>query len=322
MFNRTFYNLQAKKALWFTTMLTVTGFTLINTTLAPITILGLSLGIGTFHLLSLLPTIGMSLVLLTAPFIALFTPVALTFNLGFLGILAHRIMGKSKIDEAFQKTHTMGEAEDLDLMSKLEKKTNVYVSKKEVCDIDPKKLPPNASAVGGFANNTIYVFSNLMKSPFTRKEKKAVYAHEFGHLKHWDFLTKLATSFLWYTTIAGSLLSFNLPIAIAISSVASLSYYAVSQIDELLADCYSAQHSNPEALMSALQKLVDYKTEKSGAKQSLWSKTKSSLHSFQNKIGMSTHPSCEIRKSYLASYAEEKQAAKEEYLRTTASPGL
>ena len=312
MFNRTFYKLQTKKALWGSSMLAIAAYTIINTTLALPTLIGFSLGVGMFSILPLLPTAIAGLVLLASPFIALTTPYALAFNLGFLGIIAHRIMQPSHIKEAFKNIHPLGkkeEEEDLAILQKLENKIKISIHHKKVCNVEGKK--PNAAALGGFVNNTIYIFSNLMKDPFTLKERKAVYAHEFGHLKHWDFLTRTTTNFLWYTTVGLSLASFSLPIAIIIGSAVSISYYAISQIDELLADQCSAQYANPKALISTLEKLVNYKENKpTHEKKSLWDKANSSLSLFKKATGMISHPDVSIRKAYLSSYAKEKQSVK------------
>ncbi|MCS5707381.1 M48 family metalloprotease [Candidatus Berkiella cookevillensis] len=198
-------------------------------------------------------------------------------------------------------------------MKNLEKKTKITVKDKTVCEVD-ESFAPNAAAAGGFNEQKIYVFSNILKAPFTRKEKKAIYAHEFGHLKHKDFLAGSASRFLYWTTAIFALNAFSLPVALFSIFAANIAYYAISQVDELLADWHCAQYANPKALGSALDKIVNIaeqiKDNKPKKEKGLLDTPKSYLNSFKRKAGMYSHPSVAVRKSYLDTYDAEKQLLK------------
>lgn len=316
MFQRTFYTLQAKKALWFAAFATLATYTLMATTLTPILLYGLLAGITAFHLLPLVPPIITGVLIAFSPLLILFTPIALGYNLAFIGLMANALLlGNEKMLQALKHTHAMGaqEKEDHELMQKLEKKTKITVKNKEICEVD-ESFAPNAAAVGGFSEQKIYVFSNILKAPFTRKEKKAVYAHEFGHLKHKDFLAESASRFLYWTTAVFALSAFSLPVALLFVFAANIAYYAISQINELLADWHCAQYANPKALGSALDKIIDsaekIKANESKKEKGLLDTPKSYLNSFKRKVGMHSHPSVAVRKSYLDTYDTEKQLLK------------
>lgn len=325
MFKRSYYTLQAKKLFWLSSLTGLTVFAFLNSTLAPMTLLGLGLGVGAFHLMPLLPPWCAGLLILGSPILALFTPFALAFNLSFLGLFGQRIMDASQVTEAMKNTHKLGEKEtdqeEIKIIDKLQKKTNIKVDKLTVCDVDPKKFMPNAAAASNLISNSVFIFSNIMQHPFKPKERKAVYAHELGHLKNLDSFTHTLTSCLWYLTVGFVATSFYLPYAIGLAALASLCYYSVSQTDELLADLHSAQYSNPKQLISALNKLVQYKENlpRPKTEQSLWKKTKTSLNNFKRHMGLCSHPKVSLRNEYLESYAIEKEATKRDKLRPGAA---
>lgn len=325
MFNRTFYILQTKKALWFGALTALATYALMATTLTPVLFYGLLAGITTFHLLPLLPTrIGETLTWLS-PLLMLLTPIALGYNLAFIGLMANIFFfTDKKMLLAFAHTHAFGdkEKEDNELMQKLEQKTKLTVKYKTVCEVY-QRFAPNVFAIGGFNNQEICVYSNILEAPFTRKEKKAIYAHEFGHLKHKDFLAGSASSFLYWTTAIFALNAFSLPLALCCVFAANIAYYAISQVNELLADWHSAQYASPKALGSALDKIKDIAKKIKAHKpvlsimsypqkkeKGLLDTPKSYLNAFKRKAGMYSHPSVAVRKSYLDTYDAEKQLLK------------
>lgn len=314
MYNRAFYTLQVKKAVWYVAMGSLAYFTLVSTPLAPLTIVGIAAGISLPHLMPFMPTVLGGMIILLSPLLASLTSIAVPFNLGFFGIIAHRIMTGGKMVEALKKTHIMGDAEktDLETIKKLENKTNIKIDVKKICEVDAKKFSPNAAASGGY-ENSIYIFSNILKAPFTRKEKKAVFAHEFGHIKHHDSLAHSVTSFLFWTTAAVSLFSFSFPLALLAVIGSKYCYYAISQIDELLADQFAAQHANPRALISSFDKLKAAAKpirQRERRERTLLQWPKAILHSVDRAVGMTSHPTVKVRKSYLEAYAAEKATAK------------
>lgn len=316
MFNSTFYRLQAKKALWFGAFAALAAYTVMTAAIAPILLYGLLAGITSFHLLPLLPARATGALIVFSPLLVLLSPMALGYNLAFIGLIANTLLlGDKKMFKALKHTHPMGnkEKEDLELMQKLERKSKITVKNKTICDVD-ESFAPNAAAVGGFDEQKIYVFSNILKAPFTRKEKKAIYAHEFGHLQHKDFLAGTASGFLYWTTAVFALSAFTLPIALLTIFAANIAYYAISQLDELLADWHSAHYANPKALGNALDKITkiaeNIRDNKPNKEKGLFDTPKSYLNAFKRTVGMHSHPSVAVRKSYLDMYDAEKQVFK------------
>jgi heat shock protein HtpX len=314
VFNSFYYQLQAKKVAWFGVMISAAGFTLLHTPLAPLTVLGITLGFGMYHLLQLLPPTKSALLRLVSPLLALASPIALPFNSVFLGLIAYNIMTPSKRYGALRTKRPMGlsEKEDVDLIEKLEKKTNIHISQKNVCDVDEKKFAPNASASGGFVNNSLMFFSNILKAPFNKKEKKAIIAHELGHINNMDFLSQVTSGFLFWSTCVLAFASFSLPVALLAGLTVNYAYYGISQINELLADQFAATHASPQALMAGLDKIRNIaKTVKQNdlEQETLWDKPKSFFNRFKHELGLVTHPTIDVRKSYLQSYEVEKRAS-------------
>lgn len=312
MFKGSYYKLQAKKAAWFGVMILAAAYTLLHTPLAPLSIFGITLGIGTYHLLQLMPSSKSPLLFLVSPLLALISPVALSFNLAFLSLIAYNIMAPSKMYEALRTKRPMGvsEKEDLDLIEKLEKKTSIHIHQKHVCDVDEKNFAPNAAASGGFVNNSLIFFSNILKAPFTQKEKKAIISHELGHIHNMDFLTQAISKFLFWSTCALALASFSLPLALLTGLTVNYAYYGISQINELLADQFAARHANSQALITGLDKVKEIAKsvkQKELEQETLWDKPKSLFNSFKYQLGLVEHPTMDMRKSYLQSYENEKQ---------------
>ncbi|MCS5707382.1 hypothetical protein CC99x_000545 [Candidatus Berkiella cookevillensis] len=108
MFNKTFYILQTKKALWFGALTALATYALMATTLTPVLFYGLLAGITTFHLLPLLPTKTSGSLIVFSPLLILFTPIALGYNLAFMGLLANTLLlADKKMQKALEHTHAM-----------------------------------------------------------------------------------------------------------------------------------------------------------------------------------------------------------------------
>jgi len=315
MFNRTYYVLQAKKLGWLSVLATTAILSILQAPVMPLTLMGLLLGVSALQILPLFNKTISTLFLLTTPLLVLATPIALPFNVGFLGLIAYRLSSSDKITKALEKTHAMGDKEkdDLAQVEKLERKTGIKVAEKHICEVDAKKFSPNAAASGGLANHEIYIFDNILKAPFTAKEKKAVFAHEFGHLKNKDFLATVTSNLLYWNTIACAFFAFSAPVALLIALTAHFASYGVSQACELLADQFAAEHANPRQLMGALDKIVAQKKiiDTNNKEHGLWERPKSLLNDLKRKTGMISHPAAAVRKSYLAGYAIEKDAVKQ-----------
>lgn len=321
MFNRAYYTLQAKKILWFATMVGLAGFAAVNafasTWLSPVFMIGMAVGIGVYHLLPLLPQRirGTGLPLL-APLIAMAMPETIAFCLGYFGLLLYMTVSADNKSDIYKKMDPMGKAQaaDLEVLEKLERKTKITCHNKFVSENDAKDIPPNAGAAWLYDGNVIAIQSNMFSSTLTLKERKAIYAHEFGHINHRDSIFHSVTKCLYWTTTAFTYLAFSFPIALLVHFVSSASYFSISQIDELLADQFSARHANPLALSSGFDKLdklgkeyVARMNEKTPSPSFSVSRLRQAV---KYAIGMSTHPTDELRKAYLAEYANEKRIAK------------
>lgn len=314
MYQGTFYKLQIKKAVWFLLMGSLASLAVVSSPLAPLTMLGIAAGVALPNLLPFMPLGFAAPLIVLSPLIAAISPIALSFNMGFMGVMMHRIFMGGQTREALKKKHDMGkaEAEDLATLNKLETKTNIHIDEKKICDVDEKKFIPNAAASGTY-ENSIYIFSNIIKAPFTHKERKAIFAHEFGHINHHDSALTSITSILFWLTTAVSVFTFSFPLAMLAMIGSRYCYYAISQIDELLADQFSARQTNPKALMSALDKLNAVAKpirERQREERTLSQWPKAILSAFDHAVGMTSHPPVSVRKSYLEEYAAEKEAAK------------
>lgn len=322
MFNRAFYTLQAKKVLWVATMVTLAALAVVNasvsTWLSPIFMIGMVVGIAVYHLSPHLPQRAKGLGFpLLAPLISFAMPGTMSFCLGYFGLMIYLTMSADNHSNVFNNTHKMGAAEaaDLEILEKLERKTKITCHSKSICEVDEKKFAPNAGAAWLYDGNVISIFSNMLTSGLTLKERKAIYAHEFGHIHQRDSLLHSTTKFLYWMTAACAYFAFSLHIALIVHFVSSLSYYAISQIDELLADQFSARHANPLALSSGFDKLEqigkDLVTKAKATTTSAISTSPRTIrYSIKQAVGMISHPSHELRKAYLNEYATEKRIAK------------
>ncbi len=320
MFNRAYYTLQAKKTLWFALMVGSAAIAVMtasaSTWLSPIFIIGMTVGIGVYHLKALLPNRirGLGFPLL-APLISLAMPGTMLFCLGYFGLILYLTMSADKNLDFFKKNHKLGEdateVTDLEILKKLEHKTNIKCETKLVCEVDAKNCPPNAGAAWLYDGNVISIFSSMFSAGLSAKERKAIYAHEFGHVNHRDSIFHSVTKCLYWMTAACAYVAFNFHIALLVHFVSSFSYFAISRIDELLADQFAARHANPSMLSSGFDKLDQFgKNLSDKAQMPAVSDLPRALYYVAKKaVGMSSHPSTALRQAYLKEYATEKRIA-------------
>lgn len=321
MFNRVYYTLQAKKTLWFALMVGLTAIAAItafasSAWLSPICIIGMAVGIGVYHLRALLPSrIQGSGFPLLAPLISLVMPGTMSFCLGYFGLMLYLTMSADKNLDVFKKYHTMGkdavEDTDLEILKKLEDKTNIKCETKLVCEVDEKNCPPNAGAAWLYDGNVISIFSSMFSAGLSPKERKAIYAHEFGHVNHRDSIFHSVTKCLYWMTAACAYVAFSFHIALLVHFVSSFSYFAISRIDELLADQFAARHANPLALSSGFDKLdqIGKNLSEKAKKPAVSDLPRAIYYVAKRAVGMSSHPPTQLRQAYLKEYATEKRIA-------------
>lgn len=313
MFNRTYKKLQAKKIAWFGLMLATSIFTFTQIPMMPVYTTGILLGIGLYHIRSFLPPAPRALLSILTFIFVYVSSLAIPFSVAYFGLYFHSRISNRKIAEALRNTHEMNSTEqaDIDVINKLENKTSIRLTEKIVCDVDETKFSPNAAATRTPIANLLFVYSNLLKSPFTKKEKKAVFAHELGHINEMDSYVKQIASFLYWSTCTLAFMSLSFPAAAFILVLNQYAYYSIAQSMELLADQFAARHANPQALSQGLRKAKDKaKQIKAAQPDGIKKHAEKMLHYFWHKTGMTSHPSLRVRNTYLQEYAAEKTAAR------------
>lgn len=140
---------------------------------------------------------------------------------------------------------------------------------------------------------------------FSDKQLKAIIAHEFGHIANEDTITLAYVGILAGLNTNYAFSAFNLPFALGVAFLGQYGYCNIIQCCELYADQFSAKLTEPRALSRSLEKLYAL-----GGKKELefYQYPRAYLNKFCKQIGYTTHPSCEVRQSYLRDYHKEKKA--------------
>lgn len=173
-------------------------------------------------------------------------------------ICVHRVFDNPYMIKAWSRKHPIEDRhEEKQLLKELSKKTQIIIDDIFVFSLNTKELyAPNVFVVGGiFMRNAICIDINLLDSGLTKEERKAIYAHELGHIKYFDSLLSIVTTVLSYMACILAFISVHPLIFMGTLFASIAAKYSVRQSCVLLADLHSALHTAPEDLISILYKL-------------------------------------------------------------------
>lgn len=180
----------------------------------------------------------------------------------------------------------------------LQEKTKVLINK--VIYIDG--VSENYAALGGFFGNQLVVMSG--KKLKNKNQRMSVLAHEFGHLHNKDFIIRISTDLLWFSSALISFGSFGIFPSILVILCSNYIQSNIFQTVELLADQYSAKIVNPKHLINFLEQMIGKEEPpKNEIDVLIWQTLGATTGA--------THPSFYRREMYLEEYVkiEERKAS-------------
>lgn len=331
MFEKARWHFTLKRRVLFATILSLLTYTLCYSAIFSPWLFGMVVGGGAFFGPGLLSTRRQHMCAVLAPLLFfLFPPTQLFAAAFYTGLIAHaglNILFNFEMFSLFSKQRELGGEEGLQpgaeqlakektilqLLGKLEQKFNFTFHIKTVLDSDAAHKMPILGAAQEYSANQLVITRAIIMGDYTKREYKAILAHEFEHGNNRDSFSEACCRVLFWAISVYAVATFSFAFAFVLVAATYFVSAKLKQTKELQADLFSAEHTHPEALMSAFKKLekqlevlrADVRTHSPVTyyRKCFWKK-------LVTVTGVHSHPSVETRTAYLKEYAAEKQALK------------